>query len=617
MAVLPTLTFGQSTTVTGNVTDLGGQIWSKGSVVATFVPSGGTQPNQYTWTGGAFNGQAITALTDSSGNYSLSLPSNTELVPANSKWTLTANSGTTALATGTATLIISGVSQTVNFAPPTLIISAGPGAVAYTDSEVAAQYGQTYYSITLGALRICTTSIGTLCTAWVNPSSGVSGNGTANLIAKWSGSTALGNSSLGDDGLTPVTAPNGIDTVSNGIYIERVVDAGGVVANKLACRSGIVKVQICPINTISGVLGVAQSTLSAGASAKICSWGKCNVISTNNFTAGDWLIPSTTVAGNVDDTGSSLQPTTGTQTFLAESTGLATNPVVTALLSPDTLLAGATGMPNPMTTLGDTIYEGATVPTRLAGPTTPNGVAQIDTSTPSGGVAQAPVWSLPGIAINAQTGTTYTILATDRMKYVSHSNGSSIAVTLPQAGTAGFTSGFSYFTCDIGVGTVTITPTTSTISYTTGVVYTSGAANIVLTTGQCVSIYSDNSNYFASFRGSGAKLECSPGIGDGLNAIPAGTYLQFNCVNKSGSTWTITGISCWTDNAGSSTLNVANNAATGLLTGAVTCNSTKSGGGAAGTQSGTTTLANNDAISFTFVADGTSKQTTWTVSLTQ
>lgn len=114
-----------------------------------------------------------------------------------------------------------------------------------------------------------------------------------------------------------------------------------------------------------------------------------------------------------------------------------------------------------------------------------------------------------------------------------------------------------------------------------------------------------------------AKFSCSPGLGDGLNAIAAGTYLQFNCVNLSGVTWTITGIKCWTDNAGTSTLNAANNAATALLTGAVTCNNTKSAGGAAGTQSATVTLANNDAISFTFVADGTSKQATWTVSLTQ
>lgn len=106
----------------------------------------------------------------------------------------------------------------------------------------------------------------------------------------------------------------------------------------------------------------------------------------------------------------------------------------------------------------------------------------------------------------------------------------------------------------------------------------------------------------------------SRGLGDGLNAIAAGTYLQFACVNDSGKTITLTGIRCWTDNAGTSTLNAANNAATALLTGAVTCNATKASGGAAGTQSATVTLASGDAISFTFVADGTSKQTNWSVS---
>jgi len=107
------------------------------------------------------------------------------------------------------------------------------------------------------------------------------------------------------------------------------------------------------------------------------------------------------------------------------------------------------------------------------------------------------------------------------------------------------------------------------------------------------------------------------GLGDGLNAIPAGTYVQLSCVNRTGSTMTITGINCFTDNNGTSTLNAANNAATGLLTGAVTCTNTKSGGGASGTQSGTTTLANNDAVNFTFVSDGTTKTTTWTVTVTQ
>jgi hypothetical protein len=110
---------------------------------------------------------------------------------------------------------------------------------------------------------------------------------------------------------------------------------------------------------------------------------------------------------------------------------------------------------------------------------------------------------------------------------------------------------------------------------------------------------------------------CQTGLGDGLNAIPNGTYLQFFCVNDSGRNLAITAIHCYTDNAGSSTLNAKNNAGTGLLTGAITCNNTKTGGGAAGTQSATTILAAGDAVNFTFIADGTSTQTTWTVSLTQ
>ena len=97
--------------------------------------------------------------------------------------------------------------------------------------------------------------------------------------------------------------------------------------------------------------------------------------------------------------------------------------------------------------------------------------------------------------------------------------------------------------------------------------------------------------------------------------MAAASYLQTNCYNNSGQTWTITRVGCFTDNAGTSTLAATNGAGTALLTGAVTC--TAAAGGAAGTQSGTTTIANGDVIKFTFAADGTSKQTEWFVSLVQ
>jgi hypothetical protein len=89
--------------------------------------------------------------------------------------------------------------------------------------------------------------------------------------------------------------------------------------------------------------------------------------------------------------------------------------------------------------------------------------------------------------VNAQTGTSYTIATTDVGQLVTFSNGSAIAVTLPQATTTGYTVGFWFDVVNLGVGAVTITPATSTIQ---------GAATLVLSTGQGSRIVSDGTNYF-------------------------------------------------------------------------------------------------------------------------
>src|SRR6185369_16463010 len=113
-------------------------------------------------------------------------------------------------------------------------------------------------------------------------------------------------------------------------------------------------------------------------------------------------------------------------------------------------------------------------------------------------------------------------------------------------------------------------------------------------TGQCAIFTSDNSNWVAQVQALSAvansgsfvnltnrKWSCQSGLGDGNNSIPSGTYLQSFCYNDTGSTITLSGIKCFTDNSGASTLNATNGAGTGLLTGAVTCTSSF----AAGTQS--------------------------------
>jgi hypothetical protein len=108
------------------------------------------------------------------------------------------------------------------------------------------------------------------------------------------------------------------------------------------------------------------------------------------------------------------------------------------------------------------------------------------------------------------------------------------------------------------------------------------------------------------------QLRCVGGLGDGLNVIPAGTYLQSSCYNDTSNNWQITGVKCYTD-AGTSTLNVVGFALGTVLAGPITCTSSWN----AGTLSGSGVLGAGDYLKFTFVADGVAKQTTWLVSLTQ
>lgn len=91
--------------------------------------------------------------------------------------------------------------------------------------------------------------------------------------------------------------------------------------------------------------------------------------------------------------------------------------------------------------------------------------------------------------LNAQgTAATYTILASDMGKTVTHNKSTAVAVTLPVAGTAGFEAGNEFCDVNIGAGTVTITPVTSTIN---------GNPTQVLTTGQGGCFTSDGTNYVA------------------------------------------------------------------------------------------------------------------------
>ena len=86
-------------------------------------------------------------------------------------------------------------------------------------------------------------------------------------------------------------------------------------------------------------------------------------------------------------------------------------------------------------------------------------------------------------------------------------------------------------------------------------------------------------------------------------AIAAATQvLSYRCKNVWSGAYTITGASAISNNAGSSTCNVADSSSNALLTGAITANTSW----VAGVQSATTTIASGAWVTFTVVPDGVS-----------
>jgi len=90
-------------------------------------------------------------------------------------------------------------------------------------------------------------------------------------------------------------------------------------------------------------------------------------------------------------------------------------------------------------------------------------------------------------AVRATTTTSEALATTDQGKLVTFSNSSSVAATIAQAGAGTFFSGWVTSLRNLGAGTVTLTPSTSTVD---------GAATVVLLPGQGLDLYSDGTNYF-------------------------------------------------------------------------------------------------------------------------
>ena len=324
--------------------------------------------------------------------------------------------------------------------------------------------------------------------------SGLATVGTPGIWVNASGSSQLGSSAL----VLPIV--NGLLTINETTYAGWRV-TGGSYGGPSNWLSGFVDSngggQITATNELFLKAGGGPTVLtSSGANGVYVNYDPVNggTFGTGGFNVGDgagnlvaWINSIGSIYFGVSNSGADFFHLVGTATggrtitFPDASgtvpvTGLGVNALIQNLTGCNT----ATYVYTPQAS--DCVASGGGLPTL---PTSPNSVPQTLTSTPSGGVGGAAVWSLSGVAGRTVSGASDTVAATDRASWIVYNYASAVAASLPSAASLG--SNFVFGVKNIGAGAVTITPTTSTID---------GSSTLVVAQGQNCTITSlDNTNY--------------------------------------------------------------------------------------------------------------------------
>lgn len=136
--------------------------------------------------------------------------------------------------------------------------------------------------------------------------------------------------------------------------------------------------------------------------------------------------------------------------------------------------------------------------------------------------ADAILCTTAGVAGRAIT-TTDAVVTGDRLTWLTSSNAGAVALSLPQAGTAGFASNFAFGVKVTGAGNVTITPAVSTVD---------GNATLVVKQGQnCTLTSIDNANYISRCASgqlvAGTNITFTPSA-NGVSIAASGGALTIN-----------------------------------------------------------------------------------------
>lgn len=310
---------------------------------------------------------------------------------------------------------------------------------------------------------------------------------SANTIIRYSNDTcgALNTSALSDNG-TVVSSSEPVDVTSQQVVMEVANDGTtGTTQSKLAkLNSAGTGAIIAGTSDTDGQIGVvisAGSGVTTG-NAQIAFAGTVNCIFDGSTTAGDWVIISSSVAGDCKDSGSASRPT-ATQAIgrvIVTHSGASTQPVVLAIGFLNTS-GGGSGTVN-SGTAGQMAYyaasaaavsgnananiSGGALTLGTAGSTvgtlvlvnatsgsitlaTPSGALGTRTATfpaNTGTLAElnlAQTWTAAQTfgtvngTTTTQSGTTYTLASTDCGTTVQFTSSSSVTVTIPNTLLAG------------------------------------------------------------------------------------------------------------------------------------------------------------------------------------
>jgi hypothetical protein len=431
--LLPTSAKAQTRTqVSATITDPDGVPWSGATVSFGLAGTGGsTQPSLTPCTTAppCYFQIPGSVVTNANGSFSTGLWANASILPASTQWQITVTEPGVPPPWGTGPQLIMQYTVTIS-----------GGTQSLTTALTALASALTYASVTSGAVDSVTGSGGITC----SPTTG------AVVCSLTSNSTTVNGQTCALGSSCTVTADlPATPTQCSGSQFAQGVAANGN-ANCATPSGSTVTLQT------NGVANASQTLLDL-------------INSTVNAEGLTFTLTNTgtgVVKGEIG--GASYSGNSATATALAATPSQCSG-------SQFAQGVAANGNANCATPSGGLPAE----------PTTPNGVPQAVTSTPSGGVGQPYVTSLPGLVTRVYTGTTDTIVSTDcNPGRVAYRGSAAVATSVPTATTLAVPNCvFKVANNTTGSATaVTFTPATWTVN---------GAPTLVLAQGQYAVWYVD------------------------------------------------------------------------------------------------------------------------------